>query len=913
VILSSHRLTGYWFTDSPDDPSKVAATEFLDQALQELNLKAVLEGETFQYYDPEHLDKGVSGYDWLRARLCHLKLSNAEAYRPGPQISDRDPFPAFFWRIKSLAGDFIGLLEVLVGRDIVVFHQMDICEVEPERDHGLCELQCALFFGEFTQVSDLTPEESISWSDRLGNFVPNFPPSRPFLFHPGRNKHKLMWGIRRNGTDQAGQAFEGLVILQETTRGLDATRLALHLEASGFIVRLSTLLANISKVELCHSRALENFPELEIQLQQRAADLEARQRLRVWKLPEPLSRSDIEALQFSHSAVWEITEYAGDLVDTSIRNTEQFETFSYQLLHEQDLWVRQVLLNLHEWNRHLRGLVKPLERKSKRLHAAIELAMTTGRLLADESVPELVQFRSSEERKTSGTEGFPLLVVVGSPPAKPTTIWSLPEAPAGEPAGRFAIRRPDDLKSDQRDDLTKYYLRSLWECSSDDLRTLITGLSSYGSILRLTPRDAKTPKLVEVGNIFNSTLQGDREDFRSSPIGKVIEEFLPESGERFFCEAYENLSMEDVVTQDCIGFMSLLSFLEAVVRIFEDPPDHLAKVAREHTVGRSQFLFLLSLLYGIARQFDVAKDYCYQSVCVALRNKDRAWAYFAAQIFRKYEQPPEVERQKEAEQPSVVDKSKKTVSKPRMPQEQPWQNLALDFLSVYDVRSAVGLARRTPGAPLRRPMAIRVMLWGLALLVGASLLTADHWLLKAPEGKEYWLGLVCTFAILGAPLALGIGARGALKRFFPNILYPKVLGAITLATITFCDTEETGALASAGPLVFSILIALSLGGGALYLYSEVKKKVGPGREGVLRCMDIFSLAFLEATLLSTIFTLVYGKMLSKSADDSTDPFMVGEFFLRPRTIFLVAMLSMLIGIVVQLMFQPTDKPTKDDL
>jgi hypothetical protein len=290
-----------------------------------------------------------------------------------------------------------------------------------------------------------------------------------------------------------------------------------------------------------------------------------------------------------------------------------------------------------------------------------------------------------------------------------------------------------------------------------------------------------------------------------------------------------------------------------------------------------------------------------------LDHQDLDWAYVVAQFFRRYERRSETKRRK----------PKEAISKLHPSHKPPWQGLALDFLNVYDVRSAVGLARKTSRDPLKRPLAIRFLLWGFTFLVGATLLVSDEWLSSGPKAwREVVLVAVSALAILGAPLALGIGARGALQRLFPDILYPKILGAIVLTTVNLCVNQDAGTVASSGLLVFGILAFLSLGGGTLYLYSEVRKKVGPGGEGWLRCFDIFSLAFLEATSLSTIFALVCEKIFATafseySQNKHPEFFMIGEVFLRPRTIFVMAMLSMLIGIVVELMFHAADKHAED--
>jgi len=352
--------------------------------------------------------------------------------------------------------------------------------------------------------------------------------------------------------------------------------------------------------------------------------------------------------------------------------------------------------------------------------------------------------------------------------------------------------------------------------------------------------------------------------------------------------------------QGWVGTISLLSFLDAVTGFLAKAPYHLASVASNYSAQRSRLLFLMGFLHVICGHSDEAKGRLRQAAQSALDHQDLDWAYFVAQCFREYEQWSE------------DSESKSTTSKLHTSQKPPWERLALDFLNVYDLSSAIGLARKNPRDPLQGPRAIRFLLWGLAFLVGVALLASDKWLSAASQAwREAGLFGVSALAILGAPLALGVGARGALQRLFPDILYPRILGAIVVASVNLCVNQDAGTVASPGLLVFSILLILSLGGGALYLHSEVRKKVGDGRESWLRCLDIFSLAFLEATSLSTIFALVYERTFLKAFIENHEVhpeiFTIGGIFLRPQTIFLMAILSMLIGIVVELMFQSAEK------
>jgi hypothetical protein len=930
MIVSFHRLTCYWLSPNPEDTAGVEAENFLKMVRNELSPGTIREGHIQENYNPEDLDQ-PPGYCWVRARLQELAKSPAVAGEPffdslpvfgaKPWVSESDSFPAFFWRIRSQEGALLGLLEVLAGRDFVTLHQCAIsCFSSSEGDlldqlrepswMRLYQCQEALFIAEFTQISHLGSHEESRWAEHLAPFS-NISPS--FCFRPGEIEYRMQLGLIQRNTSAGPPVFEGIILvdrseLETALESGDCERS--HLGATVFIPKLGLLIVNSMKVEWQLSEAEGKFPLLDQGLSKVRKELVELQKARAETVPAPLTRGEVERLGRSHHGAWEISDTAEQLLDTSLRNEAQFENLSVLLLGEDDPWARRTRLRLRHANGLIQTWVRSLDRQSRRLRAEIELALVTGRLLAGESSPELLLFSSNRGgRWRAMPSGFTPLVFQGlacdSPPSEASkTAWFTGVESGGGPS--VLVLRPKFLDPSHLDDLVTFYSAALRDSSSEELHSLLGSLCGSKGHLSLASVVPGETRSIPVGGVFASK--------RNVPAGGLLWsesfEFLPRDGKHQFSEFYERLSSSDpgkADLSDWLGLVSLIAFLEALSVFFTTPPDHLSGVAQDWEEEQSRFLFLLALLCIAARREDEAKSYLRRSVRTALTHRDVAWAYFAAQFFQEYESQLQARKPQSDAAPT-----------PRMRRRQPWRDrLALDFLEVYDLGAAVGLVRRMrdgkSSARLRRPWVLRFILCGAAFLTGALLLLTDMWL-KSPfprwiAGQETLregvLIITATFAFLGAPLALVAGAGGALRRLFPEILYPRILGAITLTTITFFATQPMApALAAANPLIFSSLMAISLGSGAFYLFWEIQRGIGRGRESFWRCIDLFSLVFLEAVSVSTVFSLLFGKLLeptTPSADSSA--FFLGDVFIRPKTIFLVASLSLFFGIVVQLMIQ----------
>jgi hypothetical protein len=933
MIASFHQLTGYWLSEDPLDPDIAEATDFLNRMLRH-GPQTVAEGHVQVNYDPDNLER-APGYDWVRERLQQLVQSPAVFRDPPfdaepkfgslPPVPDNEPFPAFFWNIRSNDDVLLGLREVLGGRDFIVFHQCALGHAGPVDDsddvvgvldeNGWArprEGSAALFTAEFHQVSHLDLENRGLWTAQLDRFTYVSP---WFEFRPEEVKYEICLGLRRPVTGPGVRRFEALVLvgkIEPETEEDVAHPTQMHLASTGFIPKLSALLTSTAKVEWQHAEG-SKLCVLEGSLRALRKGLDEFQRKRSASVPAVLSRRQAESLQLKHQTAWEVSDIAEQLSDTCLLNLRQFDEVSAQLLHQDDPWARHTRIELLQINGQLQAASRSLERQSRRLRDEIELALATGRF-AGESAPELLLPARSALPWSGPPESFPPLVVTASNPATATepkgAVWYAD--PGSDQGGTILVLRPSEFESGDLESLTSYYSKALREASSEELRGLLRYLCGSHGSLCLAGADHGRTQWLRIGDLFAAEGVAGK----SSTIRAKFLALSQADDEPMFSAAYRTSSHRELAEGDqqvWLGLEALVAFLDALACFFGSPPGHLQSVADDWPEAHSRFLFVLAILHIVAGRGDEARGCLRHSVHAALERRDLDGAYFVAELFKRYEHDHESEGARPAPE----------TSRSRVRQRQPWRRrAALDFLQAYDLSSAVELARDTyhsgSHAVIRRPKSIRWWLRGSVLGLAVLLLLTDRWIeslspaaLLEPR-RRYALIATAALAFLGTPFALMIGARGALARLYPDILYPRILGAITLATITISATHETAKVLmhSSLPILY-MLIAVSLGGGVLYLFSQVQRRVGPGLESAWRSLDLFSLAFLEAISVSTVFCLLFGKVfVSKSSSNEDAPFLVDGVFMRPKIIFLVACFTLFVGIVVQLMIQGDSKGTE---
>lgn len=790
MILSFHRITAYWL-EQESEASWLAAREFLDGLRSSRASHSPLKGHVYGFYNPAELPAEAPGYAWLNQALHefdkksrsdpHDPFDAVPEFDPAQPVPERDPFPAFYWTTQSQGGRPQGLLEVLIGWDIVVFHQFVMSEAQagkgPETLERLTETgwafrhECpgALFTAEMVQLSHLAVADRSFWETEAKPFQLKSP--APVAFRSAGFVYEISLVIGQ-GSVAGRDHYRGRVLVERDAHAEQESQTpeACHLDTTGFITRLVTLMMNASKVSWERKQAEPQHKDVGGELRAGLRILDDLQRRRARVVPTPLTRSEIDRLQQIYRAARKNLEGVISLVETCRLNTQQFESFSRQLLHKHDPWAEDTRLRLQHIGKNLSVTQRTLQAQTQGLHEEISMFMAMGGRFAGDYAPELLRFPGSRAGMSgqAPSEGIIALVVglpAGEvPPEIPPTLWWVRSGQAAsgrdDVNGRI-ILRPEEISLDRRQDLINLYVEALEDCSPEGIGLLMNIICQPDGCLRLAGNRSNQSPTVPIGRLFTPG---------SSPEFQSAEENLLDLLKNSFSTTYAEISSE--LSQDAAGLFCLLWFLEALIRLLDKPPLHLAGVMNRYSGMKARLLLFAGFLHIVCDQKEEAKGYLRQAARSALIQQDFAWAYFAAQFFRQYE--GRAATASSAPEPAHASS--------RRPRKQPWQELASDFLDVYDLRSAVGLARDNPSArkgrtPFTRPWGIRAWLWGLTILAGASLLAADGWLSKGSGPRqEAILLLTGVLAVLAAPAALGLGARRPAATVPANPLSPNSRG-----------------------------------------------------------------------------------------------------------------------------------------
>ncbi|MBN2082117.1 hypothetical protein JW859_07905 [bacterium] len=341
------------------------------------------------------------------------------------------------------------------------------------------------------------------------------------------------------------------------------------------------------------------------------------------------------------------------------------------------------------------------------------------------------------------------------------------------------------------------------------------------------------------------------------------------------------------------AYQALLAFLEAITEYLKE--------ARQETdyrglmvSARAKLLFLFGLIRGLNP--DAVSETALtlqEAVHAALEAKDVKRAIYFAQVHNIYLNALPISKEEE------------------LPDIDSWRtNIACEFIDVYEFTTALEQGREdqpsaieessSRGARLKHwlgqftqavwlPLAVVGIISAVGLGIGEVYLGAAWaWVLAS-----WFLGLL----LLGLSLSSGWNWRHILH-LTPRVLYPRIMGAISVAILTWCLSEDFSSLIKTDWWLLTILSVLCVVGGWGYLYSQVKRKLDTKddrRRAKFRSLDLLSLAMLEALILSTVAAPFYFKTF--------EHFLKQDLW-RPTAwhILLIACVSLFIGIVIQLMF-----------
>jgi len=969
MFLSVHRLTCFWLNHSSEGGREKGLDESASQSLallQSLCSTTVpgwsIAGGIGVGYDPQALPSG-SGYDWLKARL--LELERDEYRRPGeapfdliPEFDhpapESDPFPALVWEMKSEDGREEALLEVLVGRDYLVFHQqvLDVGRGAESEEKG-CEqrartmteldwfkiprvegplLQAELYMGWSGQLEE-TGEDA---GDAIQRLLQGYEYHSEIAHRMSSTQYDFHLAL--SGPVRGDVIRGGLRLRRVSTEEQAGSRSPIQIYKNGIfvLVRLASALVNREKIEFEYTQAPELFGNLERNLDRYSVTVQKERRAREGSLQGPLTHAEVERWYRREAQLRKtLAEEVDQLVSTCQVNLQQFEDFwgEMQALegpeaqHSQS-WVRFSRFRLRYLYSQLESRRNELHNQTAGLLAEIDLLLRQGtRSFSAEYARELIGFpRVDVAAPEDEEELYRRLLVQGAGGAGATkpgcvTMWCTEDARVeGQQQRRLRVLRPRRARPESYEELVEHYKSGLGKCFPDEVEFLFGLLTTDSSRISLLRSGEEASALPAVSSSLStaSLLRFSRpvQTLRKEDGRKVLAALLPpvkdepRKRQPYCAASFEELSDEGE-QDEWVALLCMTAFFDALARFLEDPPQRLATLAEERIWGLPRLLFLVGALHGRAERWGRATEYLRRAVQAALVQQDADWAYFVAQFFRVMEHHRE-----ERENQGSPGKAEA-----RQEERRAWRRrIAGDFLDVFDLGAAIGMVQEkrlssSPEKIFRTPRSPRYLLWTVTVALVAALVGGDYLLAAAnAEWMQRWrtpvlLGLTIA-SILGTPLVLLAGSRRALFRLFPDLLYPRILGAIILAVITFSVTEQAAVAVSTGhPLLVGLMFGLFFGGGALYLFSEVRRKVGRWGESVARFWDIYCLACLEALSLSAVFVLIFEKLFLQSTKDPkiTNLFVVNDIFWRPRTVLLIAGFSLFVGIVVHLMFRSQER------
>jgi hypothetical protein len=406
MIVSVHHFTGFWFESDlykHPDVDQQSASKFLTAALNSLHASNRGDGQPKgainNGVDPAYLSPRQPGHCWIKDRLQWMKQTFADFDdKPGPVPKDpdqlRNPYPAFHWTLRYSVGDRhlpLDGVQVLFGRDFVVIHEFSVLpeslnEISPDilnqkRFAAPPEPSAILFTSAFSQVSDFG--ESKLWGDLVeASRIFNHKVSELAFGSPSTivlgdwSKSDFAVGFcpevkasLRFALSGDERRYRGCLLVNGSEDNkaiyLDrnlSSQIQYHINASAYLTLFCTLLTNYSKVQYEYHVADRAYEGLELSLNIRFNDAEELRR--VWNAPgqHSFSSASVNALSDAHLTDRTLLDRFDQLVDTCLRNTEQFERVASRLMESDNRWAANARRNMSHENANLLVRQKDLRR-----------------------------------------------------------------------------------------------------------------------------------------------------------------------------------------------------------------------------------------------------------------------------------------------------------------------------------------------------------------------------------------------------------------------------------------------------------------------------------------------------------------------------------------------------------------------
>jgi hypothetical protein len=672
------------------------------------------------------------------------------------------------------------------------------------------------------------------------------------------------------------------------------------------------------KVNFQGKVASQYFPKCEKQFSGIRQDLDAKKQRRRGFLGDPLHYQDVASLEGQEASCNQVFGQLDQALATCQRNFSQFEDLRRKLLPPDQPWADVTAQRLRNLVRDLEVRHRRLDRELRRVTEAVRTFLAAGtRSYADAYARRLLRHPSEageepgEEREREDDEDLYLSLVcrrAGEQQAEREigeygALWEVAGeevAAKGDSRETIVAVRPREIEPHWYEQLARYYGASAQGLVFSQLEGLVDNLLAPGGQIRI-------------------------EDQEPLPIGKLLDPKPKDpEGESSWPLVPRQLS-EPAET----ALQAMIALLVALDRLLEAPPLHLQQAAHDRKLQRQRpcLLEALGALHALTDQCSQAENQLHRAIRLHISQGNGQRAYELSQWICRIEDIEDMADATASSLPQTEAQNREESTK--KPRYEWRRRLARDFLAVFDIRSAVALVKSERPGKLgvqfqKQPLRIRACLWAAAVFVLAGLAAAD-WLAThglppslrlPPVAPQMWIIPAAALALLGGPLALifGAGPRAA-WRLLPELLYPRIFMPMVLAVLNLAAIQQTPAMLTSGSGEVKIavggLLLLAAGG---FLYSRVRQAQRDADLGTRKtlacCFDVFSLAFLEAAALSTVFAVLYEALFEEKVT-APDPYIVfSDIFLRPFYVLSIGALLMFVGIGVQLMFRPEGRQTE---
>jgi hypothetical protein len=936
MILSLHRYFCFFLIKGTESESFEVAAKFLDDTLSYYSkLSRNQNGYINTGYDPGSLDIQIPAQRWLKSIINKMKEDYGEKFDAEPEEVDKhreikeQQFPAFFWEFESIEkkdGILEPTIQILTSNDVIVFRLSVNVEGYAGNLDTLKELLLNLegnvwnyktgkalapYTVQFFQIS--SDRENLRFLESL-----NF---QPVKFGGSNKKYNIKWGMIREKKHIESDYADSIVceypgndlIVDDPKEKMKFQR-----ETADFLNRFIGLYISEEKIENEATQvSSEDFKEVESTIEKEFTWIKNKLEEQTRSFAGSLSQNDFYIAQKKRVAAGKKLSFLNDFFNTAFVNYNHYRRESEKYFYSDDVIIAGHIRRLGTRIDNLHTSHMRLSNKTRIIQDELDLLLLLG--TREISINHASDLITLDQKKNDSQNFCPIM-----------------ENGKENDTQKFTVFRPKDIKNAKFDSLTKHYREALYSLPGDKLKAFLEEILYPNRELELLfsnplKEGDKVLERIEIGKLPHKC----KEDFDAAKFLKEINCDRLYKTEKCNFEGISEIRDETENTDDrsqiWISLNSMISFFEALCKLFDTPKHHI-NALEEFQAKKKHILFITGMLCLKANHCEKAKKFFSEAILLAHKENKFPWAFSIAQIASLCESCPHSANKKEEEgekgdkggrtevrEDFKATKDKAQASKDKVPnKENPFRTqLASYFLDVLDLPKAIAITRSPgkPGIKLHKyNNTIRFWLLTMVTLVVSGLVFSSVLIyynanISSDISIVPWI-YVSTWiiALIGAPVSLLVGAvRKGCGNLFPQVLFPKYLSVITLTVITFSFSGKLVVYLSSQmrvPIII-VLCLICILGPAFYLGGKFKIIIKDTKERCQRIRNFLFVSFLEACTLSAVCMFLYGHTF-----ENQDPKFIHQlfqsdlFYFSPIFILLASLVAVLLGIVFKDMLNP---------